>query len=211
MQIIPQNHFKSWWSLLNTSREFVDNLIRVVDFIKQEYKTKTILPYKQNVFRAFREVELDDCKYVLLGMDPFPNIYKNEPSACGLSFVTENGFTNPSLRILSTCLNIDPNDFKSHVLDKQCLMLNSALTLELGISGSHLKQWKPFTKALITTISKHRPDITWILLGADAAKFSEFIVSDNYLKAPHPMAYVYKGDKEYLELKELFKKIEWIK
>lgn len=141
---------------------------------------------------------------------PYPNIYKEEPSACGLSFVTENGYTNPSLRILCKCLNIEPSEFKGKMLSNGVLLLNSALSLEKGKSGSHLKLWALFTRLLIDFISFERKDIIWILLGRDAQKFKPYIANkDNIVEAPHPISYVYKGDTEYTELKELFKKLKF--
>lgn len=141
---------------------------------------------------------------------PYPNIYKGEPSACGLSFVTENGYVNPSLRILCKCLNIEPSQFKDIMLSKGVLLLNSALTLQQGKSGSHLKLWATFTRLLITFISFERKDIKWILLGKDAQRFKQYISNkDNIVEAPHPVSYVYSGNTEYTELKQMFKELNF--
>lgn len=202
--MIYKNHFDTWWSLLEDS-PCITNLKDIIENLKIEYDNNTIYPTKPNIFRAFRETSLKDCNYVLLGMDPYPNVYKDVPSACGLSFVTENGYVNPSLRILCKSLDIEPNEFKHYMLSKGVLLLNSALTLRAGESGSHLKLWQPFTRNLIELISENLPDITWILLGKDAQKFKQFIKSENILEAPHPVSYVYSGNTNYTELKEMFK------
>jgi uracil-DNA glycosylase len=141
---------------------------------------------------------------------PYPNIYKDEPSACGLSFVTENGYVNPSLRILCRSIGIEANGevFKDYMLSRGVLLLNSALSLEKGKSGSHLKLWNLFTTLLVELISTKYPNITWILLGKDAQKFKQYINHNNVLEAPHPVSYVYNGNTEYKELKELFKQIK---
>lgn len=139
---------------------------------------------------------------------PYPNEYKGMPSTCGLSFVTENGYLNPSLRILCKSLNIEPSEFKHYMLSKGVLLLNSALTLRAKESGSHLKLWQPFTEILIETISEKLPNITWILLGKDAQKFKKCIRNTNILEAPHPASYIYSGDKEYTELKQVLNKIK---
>lgn len=197
----------TWWNLIKGSPCHKE-LDRLLPILINEYNKYKIYPVKTNIFRAFRETPIDNCRYILLGMDPYPNEYKGEPSACGLSFVTENGYINPSLRILCRSLNIETSEFKDYMLSKDVLLLNSALTLRKGESGSHLKLWASFTKYLIELISENKPDIVWILLGKDAQKFKEYIKSNNILEAPHPVSYVYSGDKDYTELKKVLKQIE---
>jgi len=206
--MIYKNHFDTWWDLLEDS-PCISNLEQIVEQLKIEYDTNTIYPIKENIFRAFRETSIEDCKYVLYGMDPYINIYKEIPSACGLSFVTENGYINPSLRILCKSLNIEPSEFKHYMLSKGVLLLNSALTVRAGESGSHLKLWQPFTKCLIEYISENLSDVTWILLGKDAQKFKQFIKSEKVVEAPHPVSYVYSGNTDYTELKNLFKDLDF--
>lgn len=206
--MIYKNHFDTWWDLLKDS-PCITNLEQIIEQLKIEYDTNTIYPIKENIFRAFRETPINKCKYVLYGMDPYINIYKEVPSACGLSFVTENGYINPSLRILCKSLNIEPSEFKHYMLSKGVLLLNSALTVRAGESGSHLKLWQSFTKSLIELISEKLSDVTWILLGKDAQKFKQFIKSENVLEAPHPVSYVYSGNTNYTELKNLFKDLDF--
>lgn len=62
-------HFDSWWHLLSAHQELLDELNEIINNLKIEYENKQILPAKHQLFRAFREVKMDDCKYVLLGMD----------------------------------------------------------------------------------------------------------------------------------------------
>ena len=52
-------------------------------------------------------------------MDPYNNLYKGIPSACGLSFVTENGYVNPSLNVLSKSLDIKPFEFKDFAIKNE--------------------------------------------------------------------------------------------
>jgi uracil-DNA glycosylase len=201
--------FESWWSLLNDST-CVSHLNSIIEKLKDEYAYHKVYPSKTNIFRAFRETPINNCKYILLGMDPYPNEYKGVPSACGLSFVTENGYVNPSLRILCKSLNIETSEFKDYMLSKGVLLLNSALTLRAKETGSHLKLWAPFTQNLIQTISTNKPEITWILLGKSAQNFKQYINTTNIVEAPHPVSYVYSGNTDYTELKEMFKKLNWL-
>lgn len=199
-----KRHFESWW-------EYVDPYMiqKLVDNLKKEYDENTVYPSKENVFRAFRETPLDTVETIFIGMDPYINEYKGIPSACGLSFVTENGYVNPSLRILCKVLNIEPKNFKEFVLSKNALMLNTALTVIRGNTGSHLKLWKDFSEQFIIRLSEHK-NLNWILLGKEAEKLEPLIKSGIILKAPHPMAYQYSGKTNYSELEFIFKQLKWI-
>lgn len=204
-----ENHFESWWDFLKKDPALIQELNTVLTYLKNKYANETIYPVKENVFRAFRETPLNTIQTVFIGMDPYINEYGGIPSACGLSFVTENGYVNPSLRILCKVFNIEPTDFKDFVLGNDALMLNVALTVQAGVSGSHLKIWHNFTKLLIQHISKHY-FLNWVLLGNDAKKYKDIIEKGHVYTAPHPMAYQYSGKTEYKELEDVFKQLNWI-
>jgi len=206
--------FQSWNKIIDNELE--QELGKIIKDLRVEYYTKKVYPDKFNIFRAFREVNIDECNAVLIGMDPYHNIYNNQPSACGLSFVTENGFINPSLRILSESLNINPNDFKDFMLSRKVLLLNTYLTVEQGKPGSHRNIWSKFSKMLINKISRNRTDLNWILLGNDAKALKSEIISGNIHYSIHPAAYIYKSQADinpnmkYKELKNVWKDLKWI-
>ena len=108
-------------------------------------------------------------------------------------------------------------------------LLNTALTVEAGIAGSHIPYWSTFTKRVIQLISKENPCI-WLLWGKKAQEFSlnifkPFPVRDytretiqdipvadyNYiLEAPHPAASLYSsvnfvGCEHFLLANEILK------
>jgi uracil DNA glycosylase len=173
-------------------------------------KLKNYLPKSSKIFRAFREVDINEVQYVLLGMDPYNNVYKGEPSACGLSFVTENGYVNPSLKILSTNLGIEPGEFKGFMLNKKVLLLNAYLTVEEHKAGSHKYIWKRFTEVLVTTLSRYKPNLVWILLGNDAKYYAEFIVEGKVRFCVHPSYLHRTGITMYAGYQRLFKELNWI-
>ena len=68
---------------------------KLLDFIKEEYKNKTIYPKQNEVFNAFRYTDYQDIKVVILGQDPYHGINQAE----GLSFsVKDEVLKPPSLR-----------------------------------------------------------------------------------------------------------------
>lgn len=172
---------KDWINYVD--EELTENLIQKLDLI---YNDSEVYPYKNKVFRVFQELSPEDTKVILLGMDPFHNLYKGEPSACGRAFATENGYLNPSLRNLlkelKDDMGIDEKDYSLQPwVDRGVLLLNTALTVEAGKPGSHIELWKPFMKSLIPNIK----DKTWVLLGANAQSWEPYI-NGNIIKAAHP-------------------------
>lgn len=177
-------------------------------------------PKKENVFKIF-SVPVNNIKVVILGQDPYPT-----PNvAIGRAFaVNENCKIPVSLRnirqeILSSC---GVESFKENTDEKWktlehweqqgVFLLNTALTVETGKAGSHLKYWKEFTIKIIKHISFNNPCI-WLLWGRKAQEYKKYIKNSFYvnhndetindipavtdynyvLQAPHPAAEAYSG------------------
>jgi len=112
----------------------------ISDTLQKESKTLTIYPPINNTFRAFRTRKP---KAVILGMDP----YHNYGSACGLCFSLPRDVDsiNPSMRSIQK--EVASNGFKvntdsgdvSNWADDGVLLLNTALSVQEGAAGSHLK------------------------------------------------------------------------
>ena len=181
-------------------------------------------PKKEDIFNVFK-MPLDDVKVVILGQDPYPT----PGDAIGYAFATREDRKIPtSLRIIQKEImesyledmesfgRISSKEWKTlkHWTEQGILLLNTALTVESGKAGSHLKYWEQFTQRTIFHISTQNPCI-WILWGQKAQKFLPYIVQNpfhvkgydketikfipsnpdyNYiLTAPHPAAESYSG------------------
>ena len=204
-------HFETWEQLFINNKALKEETEKAVFALRALKTDKRILPEGKKVFRAFRETPVDKVQYVLLGQDPYNNIYKGVPSACGLSFVTENGYINPSLELLSHNLDINPHGFKNFMLDKGVLLLNAYLTVLAGEARSHKKIWEEFSKVLITAISRYKPNLTWILLGEDAKSYRDYIVEGRIVTAIHPSALARRNIRGiYPDYQRLFKELKWI-
>ena len=142
--------------------------------IKDNLKNVENKFYHENekIFNAFNHFNQKDLKVVIIGQD----CYHGEGQANGLCFSVNEGIkTPPSLRNILIEMNRDlnikrtNNDFTD--LAKQgVLLLNSALTVEEGKAGSHLKLWQPYTNYIIDYISKNHKDIIFVLWGNYAKK-----------------------------------------
>jgi uracil-DNA glycosylase len=197
------------------------NILDRIPDLDELYKEE-VFPIREKVFRAFNATTLDNLNVVLIGQDPYPNLYKGEPSACGLCFATENGYTNPSLRVIFKELNRTfyktnkGNDLVSWA-PQGVLMLNASLTVKKGEPNSHAKLWANFTKHLITSLSKTQPDLVWLLMGKNAQEFKKDIVSGYIIEKHHPMVDIYSGkdvfvgSNAFVEVNEVLDKLDKVK
>lgn len=180
-------------------------------------------PKKENIFNVF-QIPVSNIKVVILGQDPYPT----PGDAIGRAFaVSENTKIPVSLRnimqeIGESILEFSSSDYDKskwktleHWQEQGVFLLNTALTVETGKAGSHLKYWQEFTKRVVSHISLTQPCI-WLLWGKKAQDFIPYIKNPyivkgydnetiqnipsnedwNYiLTAPHPAAEAYSGGK----------------
>lgn len=181
----------SWKNQL--SDEFTkDYFIKLTDFVRNEYQTKTIYPPAKLIFNAFEHTPFDKVKVVIIGQDP----YHNAGQAHGLSFSVNDGVkVPPSLVNIFKEIQDDlgvpvpKSGNLTRWADQGVLLLNATLTVEAHKAGSHQKKgWETFTDAAIRTLNENREGIVFMLWGAYAQKKAEFIDTDKHLvlKAAHP-------------------------
>jgi len=169
-----------------------DYFIKLTDFVRQEYKTKTIYPPAKLIFNAFEHTPFDKVKVVILGQDPYHNVGQ----AHGLSFSVNDGVkAPPSLVNIFKEINTDldiPIPSSGNLTrwaDQGVLLLNATLTVEAHKPGSHQnKGWEAFTDAAIHRLNENRENIVFMLWGSYAQKKAEFINPQRHLvlKAAHP-------------------------
>jgi uracil-DNA glycosylase len=176
-------------------------LLKIGKHIADRRQQTNVFPKSDEVFKAFWMCPLDKVRCVMYGMDPYPNLYKGEPVACGLSFAPRDpNYVPPSLRIISRCMQEDLGEGKLnwHSLPGEgVLLLNAALTVEEGKPGSHMKIWEEFTLTLLKELQQYNTGLIFVLLGKDAQRFKPAINDFwNYIiERPHPVTEVYSGKK----------------
>ena len=155
--------------------------IKLTNFIKEERKTKKILPKESDVFNAFKYTSLDNIKVVIIGQDPYPT----DGVPMGLAFgVNKNTKIPASLNnIFKELKNEFPNFEIPNNGDltpwakKGILLLNQVLTVECGKPLSHKNiGWKNFIKRIIEEIEKIDNKIIYILWGNQA---QDLIIKNN--------------------------------
>ena len=162
------------------------------EFLKEEYRTKTIYPNMNNIFEALKRTSYKDTKVLILGQDP----YHGENQAHGLAFsVQPNVAIPPSLLNIYKELQSDigcfiPNNgYLIPWSDQGVLLLNTSLTVRAHEANSHKGiGWETFTDRIIELLSERTDPVIFVLWGANARKKTALIdTSKHYiLEAPHP-------------------------
>ncbi len=181
----------SWDKLLSKEyqKEYFKNLM---NFVKEEYKTKVIYPKQNEVFNAFRYTSFDDVKVVILGQDP----YHGPNQAEGLSFSVSNEVLKPpSLKNIFKELEKDLQiPFPEHNSLKPwakegVLLLNAVLTVQEHMPTSHKdKGWETFTDNVIKILNQKKEPIVFILWGSYARNKKSLITNPIHyvIESPHP-------------------------
>lgn len=205
----------NWDSLLKEefNKEYFKELL---EFIKNEYKEKTIYPKQTEVFNAFRYTDFDNLKVVILGQDP----YHGPNQAEGLSFSVSNEVLKPpSLKNIFKELESDlgiPFPSKNSLkpwAKEGVLLLNAVLTVEEHTPTSHKdKGWETFTDNVISIINKKETPVVFILWGSYARNKRDLITNPIHyiIESPHPSPFSARtgffGSKPFSKTNEFLKK-----
>jgi len=168
----------------------------LAEFVRDEYKSKTVYPLPKHIFRAFELTPFDEVKVVILGQDP----YHGEKQAVGLSFaVADDMRLPPSLQNIFKELESDlgqPLANRSGDLSRWArqgvLLLNATLTVRAKSPNSHQgKGWEQFTDAVIKKLSDEREHLVFILWGNYAKQKGAHIDREKHLviESAHPSPY----------------------
>ncbi len=153
---------------------------------------KRIFPAGANWFRALDLTPLNEVKVVILGQDP----YHGPGQAHGLCFSVPDGVRPPPSHVniykeLESDLGIrrPAHGFLEHWAKQGVLLLNSVLTVEMGLAASHRDRgWERFTDAVIRLVNAKEQPVIFMLWGSYAQKKAAFVDQNRHLvlKAPHP-------------------------
>ncbi len=193
-----------------TIEEYFGDWCRVIDIKEAEYKARllasspvSVCPMPRDMYRAFELCSLEKLRVVILGQDPYPDYIDGKPRATGIAFANSPDIPeakiSPSLEILRESVidftiphGIVNFDQSLEEWERQgVLLLNTALSCEKGIIGSHISLWKYFIKSFLTNLSRQTTGIVYILMGSQAQSFEPFIdkSSNHIIRIRHPSYY----------------------
>ncbi len=182
---------EDWKTLLEPEFE-KEYFIRLTQFVRKEYATKTIYPQGRNIFRAFDMCRVNQLKVVIIGQDP----YHGPGQANGLCFSVGDGIPfPPSLQNIFKEIADDlgkpiPNSGNlDRWAEQGVLLLNSVLTVRAGQAASHQGiGWETFTDAVVQALNTRTQGIVYLLWGAYAQRKGSVIDPSRncILKTVHP-------------------------
>lgn len=218
--------FTSWEALFNDIKQ-KDYFKKLMSFLDEEYRNKTIFPPKELIFNAFKNTKLQDVKVVIFGQDPYPN----PGEAMGLAFSVNDGVkVPPSLKnIYKEIINeyelnrdIPTSGNLTYLARQGVLLLNSYLTCVAHEPLSHkIKEYKLLFKDVLSALNDAPQPIVFLLWGTNAKSYKKYLNNPNHLiietNHPSPLSAnrggwfnsgCFKKTNEFLRNNDI-KEIEW--
>ena len=216
-------YFGDWMKVLDRNET-----MKIMGWLRTVNK-ETLCPNIKDVFKAFKLCPYNKCRVIFVGQDPYPQRGVAQGVLFGNSSDTPENKLSSSLQIIKESVinfeiphNLITFDPTLESWAKQgILMINSALTTEVGKIGVHMMKWRPFMIAFLKQMSMINPGIIYVLFGSQAQILEPYISKNNYvLKIEHP-AYFARINKKmpYHIWKDINKilydlygeRIEWFK
>jgi len=207
----------SGWSHLLRGYLFSSDFTNMLEFlINENQEGRRFTPAFKQLFRAFEECPVDKLKVIMIGQDPYPQPLV----ADGISFSCSNtNKAEASLRyILNAVIDTVPAADQDVIDDltkfnlvrwsnQGVLMLNSALTTEIGKTGRHVDQWKSFINYIIDMLNFQQSGLVYCLMGKQAQSFED-IISENHavIKSTHPAHAAYLKQHKW-DCNDIFNRI----
>lgn len=189
----------------------------LLSFVAEERQTNDVFPPPSQTFAAFELTSYDDIRVVILGQDPYPQ----PRQANGLCFSVPNGVPKPkSLTSIHAAMRFDRIMPPEHGdltawAQQGAMLLNTALTVRFADPGSHAKEWREFTDAVIRLLNSREEPLVFVLWGRAAQRKKRLIDTDKHavIEAPHPAArgkaqVRFRESKTFSEVNRMLRKFE---
>ena len=169
-----------------------ESYLRLREFLKTEYSTRTIYPSMYDIFNSMKKTAFGNIKAVILGQDP----YHERGQAMGLSFSVPAGIEKPPSLVNifkelhdETGMEVPASGDLTGWANQGVLLLNTVLTVREHAANSHKgKGWEEFTDSIIKKISDGRENVVFLLWGGNARSKKTLINGAKHLilECAHP-------------------------
>ena len=186
-------YFGDWMKVLDRNET-----VKIMNWLKTT-DSYTLCPSIKNVFKAFKLCSYNECKVIFIGQDPFPQKGVAQGILFGNSSNTPEDKLSPSLKVVKeSVINFDiPHNLITfdptleNWAKQGILMLNSALTTEVGKVGIHTLKWRPFIGSFLKNMSEKNTGIIYVFFGSQAKSLNTYINNNNNYKLfiEHPAYY----------------------
>lgn len=205
------DYFGKWSKFLDENE--LNQIMKQLSSVRADM----LCPAFTDIFKAFQLCSFDKLKVIMLGMDPYPQ----KGIATGLLFgnkkETSEKNLSPSLQVIKdACIDwtmphsiIDFDITLESWAEQGVLLLNSALTTEVGKPGSHSMLWRAAISGFLKRLSNEEYGLIFVLFGEQAKTFKPYI-NDKYnyiLEEKHPAYYARIQEKMP---PEIFNKINFL-
>ena len=174
------------WNELIEKEQKQEYFIKLQKFIDDEYKSKTIYPPKNMIYRALELTEFEKVKVVILGQDP----YHKPNQAMGLAFSVASGNKiPPSLRNIYKEIGTAGSGDLTYLAKQGVLLINAVFTVcDSGASSHKNKGWEIFTDKIVTCLNNRENPVVFMLWGNYAKEKIKLITNTHHLilTAVHP-------------------------
>ena len=186
-------YFGDWMKVLDRNET-----MKIMGWLRTVNK-ETLCPNIKDVFKAFKLCPYNKCRVIFVGQDPYPQRGVAQGVLFGNSSNTPENKLSPSLQVIKESVinfeiphNLITFDPTLESWAKQgILMLNSALTTEVGKVGIHTLKWRPFIGSFLKNMSEKNPGIIYVFFGSQAKSLNTYINNNNNYKLfiEHPAYY----------------------
>lgn len=180
------------WDTLLSDEFKKEYYLKLREFLKTEYFSKTVYPPMHDIFNALKYTSFAQTKVVILGQDP----YHGPGQAHGLCFSVKEGVKfPPSLQNIWKELHDEygydaPRSGELTEWAKRgVLLLNTTLTVREGMPQSHKGQgWEILTDSIISLLNQKETPVVYLLWGANAWAKKTLIKNPRHLvlECAHP-------------------------
>ena len=183
------DYFGDWMKVLDRNET-----MKIMGWLKIVNKN-TLCPNIKDVFKAFKLCPYDKCRVIFIAQDPYYQKDIAQGILFGNSSNTPEDKLSSSLQVIKESVinfeiphNLITFDPTLESWAKQgILMINSALTTEVGKTGVHMMMWRPFMASFLRKMSTINTGIIYVLFGSQAQVLEPYINANNYvLKIEHP-------------------------
>lgn len=190
-----EEYFRDWMKVID--KEELNKVLKKLSGMYGQ-ANKFVTPDSMNWFKAFELCPYPSMKVVMIGQDPYPQRGVATGILFGNKLETNEEHLSPSLKIVKEAAINFEIPHNSIIFDQTLeswakqgiLMINSALTVEIGKVGSHTMLWRGFISKLIKKLSEYNTGIIYVLFGEQAKTFKPYIGKNNIiLEEKHPAYY----------------------
>jgi uracil-DNA glycosylase len=190
----------------------------ILKTIDKKIRGKTYYPLPRDVFRCFRETNLNDVKVVIWGQDPYPSEkIDGLPRAQGMSFSAAKDDDIPgSLKTIFSEIKDNypqfepPEDGDLTYLARQgVLFLNFSLTYLPSDPKGCLNVWQRFIFLIINILDERINNCIHVLWGRKAEKVKGMTKSSNVIVGAHPSplsAFLFRGNRHFIIINDILRK-----